>query len=471
MVIIPSVNGQEETKQLLRSVIHTLAPNGVGQVSGQEHPTSDVPAPVVAAPPPSAPAAAAAADAAAVPPRQRMPAVALRRDTTAISEFDHNDYIFACAMPHLFPLFQPQSVDDAADGASTSPALVKALSNPAGVDMLCWRHGCDYARDSMWAFLVYDQRQRHFVARRVARARTDKKSMKVLRELLSDVPGTIKQLEFAIAHPESKEALVWTNRVTAALVSTTAGLSFSPATRRMALQRMQSLCYWGGPPLGFVTVSPADMDLRLTQIMAGTMERPEDELPELHVRSKTVLENPAAAAATFGHMMHTILEDLIGVRAVSTSFRKTTGADADGAAATNYTQGILGFCPAQFGVVEAQGRGSLHFHCLIWSGHDLRMLTRAIHHRDEEALAWIKPKFTNHKPPLAEGEKQVQRPTALMPDPRALKLHREVARRAIAGAPFLHRHVQGQRQGATDVSFWTSSSDYRGNNRRLAEAD
>jgi hypothetical protein len=45
------------------------------------------------------------------------------------------------------------------------------------------------------------------------------------------------------------------------------------------------------------------------------------------------------------------------------------------------------------------------------------MLTRAIHHRDEEALAWIKPKFTNHKPPLAEGEKQVQRPTALMPEP------------------------------------------------------
>ena len=74
--------------------------------------------------------------------------------------------------------------------------------------------------------------------------------------------------------------------------------------------------------------------------------------PDSCRRAKNVAKDPFASAFFFNFIIQTTLETLLGVRCSQHQVESQMG--------------IFGRVNAYFGVVEAQGRGSLHIHMLVW---------------------------------------------------------------------------------------------------------
>lgn len=120
-------------------------------------------------------------------------------------------------------------------------------------------------------------------------------------------------------------------------------------------------CMWGttmmkGPSALFVTVNQTDLDEPVVQVFAGEavdMDNFQHTLgPDERARARNVALDPFAAALAFKYLSTVLLEHLWGVK--RTEF------------ATTNSMGVLGFVEAYFGVVEAQGRGTLHLHMIVW---------------------------------------------------------------------------------------------------------
>ena len=116
--------------------------------------------------------------------------------------------------------------------------------------------------------------------------------------------------------------------------------------------------FLGGASL-WVTINPADIHDPIAQIFAGH-EIDMDKFcttmgPDANQRACTIAENPYAAAKYFRFIINTVLETLFGIKSKGGRVSASTG--------------ILGRLAAYYGVVEAQGRGTLHLHMLLWLQH------------------------------------------------------------------------------------------------------
>ncbi|EIM87295.1 uncharacterized protein STEHIDRAFT_56488, partial [Stereum hirsutum FP-91666 SS1] len=116
--------------------------------------------------------------------------------------------------------------------------------------------------------------------------------------------------------------------------------------RRIALRnQIRGLLKTNGCPALFITLNPADIHHKLMHILSGHSEASFVETDKFH-RAKNVAAHPAAAAIFFDIMIRAFNDYILRY-----------GRD---------TPGIFGTCDAYFGTVEAQGRGTLHCHMLIW---------------------------------------------------------------------------------------------------------
>ena len=111
----------------------------------------------------------------------------------------------------------------------------------------------------------------------------------------------------------------------------------------------------GGPSL-WLTINPADVHDPIAQIFVGEsidMDNFNTHLgPDSNHRAENIASNPYAAAEYFNFIINTTLETLFGI--------------SKRGSRTNSEIGVLGHLSGYFGVVEAQGRGSLHVHMLLW---------------------------------------------------------------------------------------------------------
>jgi Helitron helicase-like domain at N-terminus len=109
-----------------------------------------------------------------------------------------------------------------------------------------------------------------------------------------------------------------------------------------------------GPPSLWLTINPSDINNPIAQLFAG--EEIDVEaiacLADDHHRSKVIADDPYAAAAFFHFIIQTILDKLFQVRVVGHQVKSG--------------EGILGHVASYFGLVESQGRGTLHLHLLLW---------------------------------------------------------------------------------------------------------
>jgi hypothetical protein len=122
---------------------------------------------------------------------------------------------------------------------------------------------------------------------------------------------------------------------------------------------------WGmtilhNPPSLWLTINPTDTHDPIVQVFAG--EEIDLDLfdrcagPDSAQRAKIVADDPYAAAKFFHFVIQAVFEELMGIVVHK---HKRIGH-------ITRSEGILGTVEGYIGTVEAQGRGTLHLHTLIW---------------------------------------------------------------------------------------------------------
>ena len=139
---------------------------------------------------------------------------------------------------------------------------------------------------------------------------------------------------------------------------------FATSSRIMASGKMRAgyrtqiwgASLWLRPPSLWMTINPMDYEDPIAQIFAGERIDMDNFFnllgPDIDKRSRNVANDPFASAFFFNFIIQTTLETLMGIHSSSRQIQSR--------------KGIFGYVNGYFGVVEAQGRGSLHVHFLIW---------------------------------------------------------------------------------------------------------
>jgi hypothetical protein len=119
---------------------------------------------------------------------------------------------------------------------------------------------------------------------------------------------------------------------------------------------------WGmtilkNPPSLWITINPSDTHDPIAQVLAGEEIDLDDfdstNGPDSFHRGVIIANDPYAAANFFHFIIKAVIEELMGIK---------IGKKGD----IDRQEGIFGKVEAYIGTVEAQGRGTLHLHMLIW---------------------------------------------------------------------------------------------------------
>jgi len=173
--------------------------------------------------------------------------------------------------------------------------------------------------------------------------------VKSLRKV--DFENTVKALQSG--KPNDNERI---KKILENVKSVGSGVPGSPYAKKTQRQEIMSLQMFYGLPSLFVTINPCDLNSRIVCHYAGKITRidaPDSEVPDFRSRALTSANDPVACAKYFVIFIEAFLETLVGVK-------------KGRAGAVHTTPGVLGHAETYYGTVEMQGRGSLHFHCLIW---------------------------------------------------------------------------------------------------------
>ncbi|CAF5127157.1 unnamed protein product, partial [Rotaria sp. Silwood1] len=126
------------------------------------------------------------------------------------------------------------------------------------------------------------------------------------------------------------------------------GLAYSRTALRT---RIHALIYNQGLPSIFLTLNPADIHSPVALYFAGVpfdLDNIQmDQLMDTYKRAEIIASHPVATAKFFHLLITNILDTMI-------------------------VGGVLDPVKAYFGIVESQGRDSLHLHLLIWLDNDMK---------------------------------------------------------------------------------------------------
>ena len=163
-----------------------------------------------------------------------------------------------------------------------------------------------------------------------------------------------------------------------------------------------------GEPVVFCTPNLADTKQPLLLVVQGVEIRLEDSfiagnetLPKYRDMMKRLAGDPVGQALVFDKMMKLFFIHVLGVRPELLENRRRVRPSADqnwctdGVAASSFGPGIFGPVLAFRGEIEAQGRGSLHPHILVWllgmrPADVLRMLQRDPGSLQTRLATWMK---------------------------------------------------------------------------------
>jgi hypothetical protein len=122
--------------------------------------------------------------------------------------------------------------------------------------------------------------------------------------------------------------------------------------------QIKGMCVMKGPPSLWITINPSDMGDPIAQIFAGEKIDMDSFIstagPKAEETSKTIAADPYAAAKFFHYVIAALLEELFGIVAYNCGVP------------VKRTDGIFGKVTSYIGTVEAQGRGTLHLHIVVW---------------------------------------------------------------------------------------------------------
>lgn len=134
----------------------------------------------------------------------------------------------------------------------------------------------------------------------------------------------------------------------------TAKVPGSSSARVAMRNEIRALTMTHGMPSFYITINPADTHNPIVKFLAGADididKMLQDQVPNYWEQSILLSSNPAIGATFFNRYLKAFVRTVLG----------SNGGDL------NENGGVLGVVKAHYGCVEAQGRGSLHCHMLIW---------------------------------------------------------------------------------------------------------
>jgi Helitron helicase-like domain at N-terminus len=174
----------------------------------------------------------------------------------------------------------------------------------------------------------------------------------------ASIISTITREKMALARKEEEQNVPISDPAIRLLRKTVRGalarVIGSNENRYQMRGQIWSTCVFLGPPSLWITINPSDLNNPIAQILAG--ENIDLEFLTSNVdsrtRAKNIADDPYAAANFFHFLIRTIMENLLQIKV--DSHRVKSG------------MGILGQVAAYFGLVESQGRGTLHLHMILW---------------------------------------------------------------------------------------------------------
>lgn len=176
-----------------------------------------------------------------------------------------------------------------------------------------------------------------------------------------DLISTLRKADLIIASQEETKNVRFSNPAVRALREELSAVRTRVKGTDESRQSVRSKI-WGmnllfNPPSLWVTINPADTQDPIAQVFAG-----EDiDLnvfcntagPDHKERARNIAADPLASAQYFHFIIKCVTEVLLGIKK-----RKEGQFDRE--------YGVLGKVQSYIGTVEAQGRGTLHLHTLIW---------------------------------------------------------------------------------------------------------
>jgi hypothetical protein len=193
---------------------------------------------------------------------------------------------------------------------------------------------------------------------------------------LIDHPMFTEKATAALEDPMSPESRSLLRQIEKLIRMSTQTVPFSAMERKAAVAKLYSMVQFYGLPSWFVTVSPSDNNSKIVMTIANQCDweatesreggPKQRELVEWSVvcdypkRAQLVAGDPVAAAQYFTAMTEAMMKHLCQLACDHVTRKTSSG--------RHRQVGVLGKTFAHFAALECQGRGSLHFHALVWSG-------------------------------------------------------------------------------------------------------
>ena len=170
----------------------------------------------------------------------------------------------------------------------------------------------------------------------------------VVKEMHQSAPYLTDMIKMWDANPhtrpstkQEKKAVQMLDRLKLVVKEVKGSSGYKQRRRNEVRALMKKYC----TPALFVTINPSDVNHPLVSIMAG-IEPDVWHSMDYHSRAEFLASNLGPATQFLDVMIKSFLDVVIQY-----------GDDEDG---------LLGKCKAYYGMVEAQGRGTLHYHMLFW---------------------------------------------------------------------------------------------------------
>ncbi|KZT53695.1 hypothetical protein CALCODRAFT_528396, partial [Calocera cornea HHB12733] len=321
--------------------------------------------------------------------------------TRPVQDF-RNEYLLTWMFPHLDP-FGLGGFDD----PRRSPP-VSMSRQLAHMLRLADRR---YQQDPAFAFVFHNIIQKRQSLREVRFCIPEGRHQQIVENLQTIDPEVLANLAHRLkgnpsAQPKSPEEVI-AMRVLRHIQMLRKDVPGSDAYKRCRRNEIRSLVYRYGSPAFFITITPCDVDGLLCALAIDGYKNAEQlrlgttRQTRFH-RAMQVAHHPGIAASVFHDTMLRFRDIILRI--------------GDG-------PGLFGDCTAWYGMVEAQGRGTLHCHMLVWIDGNptpttLRKRLQEDHGFQARMITWLESIIQTELPGDTEV---VEEPCGALPMPKLSK--------------------------------------------------
>ena len=275
--------------------------------------------------------------------------IQIPHDPTPVNEFCN---------PSLFPMIYPTLFPYGVGGFEDKTHCRIPISMKRHVKHLCSLADRRFQEHYSFMFTAFNILQRRAVLLHTSLKVRKANFSSIASDFASVSPETVHIITERISRGDSVTANTAEERKVLNLMKqvnvVTSNVPGTSASRVTMRNEIRGLMIEKGMPSFFITINPADVYNPIVKFLGGGDINLNDILPEQvpNYREQAILiaKNPFIAAKFFNLYMKAFISAILGYDPNE----------------KNNEGGILGLVKAYYGCVEAQGRGTLHCHMMIW---------------------------------------------------------------------------------------------------------